>query len=850
MRRQGEIGLKLWLQTWGVLFLSWIILFAGPQRAAAQSEFEPGVRFIEEPILKGLPISTAIAFAPENKVYLAIKAGIVRVVENGALLPDPFMDISSIVNKSTDRGLLGLAVDPDFPSKPFIYLSYVYDPPGLTPDSADPRVIRIVRVRADATKRYNVAVAGSEEILVGRASVPENIAPPVPLNDPNIPERASCMTGLTMDGEPIEDCIACDALSHTAGTLVFGPRRELFASLGDGADYNGPTRVGFRAQDPDSLSGRILRISPDTGDGLPGNPYYSSTSPQANRSRLWSLGFRNPFRITLNPSNGEVYAGDVGTSYYEEINAGKGANFGWPCYEGGFSVRAVLEGVPDTSMPQVGYRAHPRTVDFCNQMYAQGQSIVTRAVYTYRHPYDETGKDLGASVTGLAFHSGDGYSPQFNGALFYADYAQRFIKYLTFDSSGRPTSHNFAKETGSNLGAVQLLIGPDTNLYAVYLDLKTRTSEVRRFRYVGSTNSAPVIRADVTPLSGDVPLTVQFTADQSYDLDGQAISFLWDFGDGASSTEPNPSHTYTTVGTLTARLTVSERDNPTSSTTTTFSIRTGVKPPTVAISTPTEQLRYRIGEPVAFSGGVVGGFVPPGTELVWSVLQKHNQHEHLVTEISGISGEFTPIEHSDNTSYELCLSASIEGELQDQKCVHLLPATAAYTLNSSPPGATMTYVDDEQEGVAPYIVNPIIGSQQTITAAPTHRGRSFQRWADGLTSRTRSFITGVTPVTFTANYINLPPLAQISARATRYRGGVTLRLSATDSKDPEGEPLTYRWVLGDGSSSRAGTIKRFVRRGATLTAILRAKDTLGAMSMKYVRFTVTAKGAVRARRAR
>ena len=146
--------------------------FVASTRAFAQSEFEPGLRFVEDAVLKGLPISTAIAFAPNNKVYLAVKTGIVRVVENGTLLTTPFIDLSGIINKSTDRGLLGLAVDPQFPSKPYIYLSYVYDQPGMTPDSADPRVIRVVRYRADAAQGYNVADATSEEVLVGREIPP------------------------------------------------------------------------------------------------------------------------------------------------------------------------------------------------------------------------------------------------------------------------------------------------------------------------------------------------------------------------------------------------------------------------------------------------------------------------------------------------------------------------------------------------------------------------------------------------------------------------------------------------------------------------------------------------------
>jgi len=241
--------------------------------APADSLFAPGERFREDVVVEGIPIPTAIAFAPDSRIFLALKEGVVRVVVNGTLLAPPFLDISSLVNKSTDRGLLGITVDPGFPRKPYIYLSYVYDPPGVTPDVREPRLVRVVRYTADREANYNVAVPNSEEVLIGRASVAGNMAAPVIAGEPNSPEKASCMTGLTMAGSPIEDCIPADALSHTAGTLIFGPDNALYASFGDAANYDFPSTLAFRAQDLDSMAGRIVRVDPATGNGLPGNPY-------------------------------------------------------------------------------------------------------------------------------------------------------------------------------------------------------------------------------------------------------------------------------------------------------------------------------------------------------------------------------------------------------------------------------------------------------------------------------------------------------------------------------------------------------------------------------------------------
>jgi len=301
--------------------------------ATAESQFASGERFIEEVVVEGIPISTAIAFAPDSRIFVALKDGVVRVVQNGQLLSKPFLDISATVNKATDRGLLGIEVDPRFPTKPYIYLSYVWDPPGLTPDGKDSRLIKIVRYVADAMQGYNVAVPGSEEVILGKNSRPEYIAPPPSSPEITYPERASCMTTLTMAGTPIQDCIPVDSLSHTAGTLMFGADGMLMASIGDGANYDFPSTVAFNAQNLDAMSGRIVRVDPDTGEGVPGNPFFDPANPGSNRSKVWSLGYRNPFRFTINPANGQVYSGDVGTSYYEEINVGKGGNFGWPDYQ-------------------------------------------------------------------------------------------------------------------------------------------------------------------------------------------------------------------------------------------------------------------------------------------------------------------------------------------------------------------------------------------------------------------------------------------------------------------------------------------------------------------------------------
>jgi glucose/arabinose dehydrogenase len=806
-------------------------LFALSPLSWAQSVLVPDSGFVEEAILTGLPPATAIAFGPEDRTYLALKEGIVRVAKSGTLLATPFIDISAMTNRRTDRGLGGIALDPQFPTRPYVYLFFTYDPPELLADDTAPRVSRLIRVQADAAKNYNVALPGSIEVILGKNSTAQNTASQIAVGTTIIPEPASCMTGLTMDGAPIEDCLPSDELSHSAGTIIFGADGYLYASHGDGSSYSGSSKPSLRSQMIDSLAGKILRIDPNTGQGVPGNPFFDPANPGSNRSRVWSYGMRNPFRITVDPATGQVYQGDVGTSSWEEVNAGKGTNHGWPCYEGGNTTNSTIGTGNTVSMVNTAFKEFSRTSAFCGALYNQGLGAVTAPLFAYKHPVDANGKDLGASITGVAFYPGTTYPAKFRGALFIADYAQRSIRYLTFDTKGFPTVNPFANETSASSGPVQLIIGPDTNLYAVFLDLVTRKSQVRRYRYTGSSNTPPTVVLKANPTGGSIPLAVNFSTAGTSDADGQSLTYSWDFGDGtgAGETSANPVHVYQTVGTFEARVVVKENTAPFAESTTDVTIRTGVTPPRVHIVSPTPDTTYAIGDTISFSGyAEFDGVRVPDSTLTWTVIQQHNLHEHLVDEISGVSsGSFQTSEHTDNTRFMVCLYATAGIGLDDQKCVTIQPRTIDTTFLSDPTGAEMTYVDEELQFLTPYIAKPIENSQQTVIAPLIHQSRSFSKWNDGSTNREKAFTVGATPKEFQALYENRPPTSVITASQLAGPAPFTVTLSAATSRDPEDTGLRYSWSIGGSQFANTVTTSQTFTQPGQYPITLRVIDSLG-----------------------
>lgn len=408
-------------------------------------------QLVTQTILGGLSNPTSLDWSPDGiNMYVSEQSGLVHVVHNGVLESMPFIDIRDIVNGVRDRGLLDIAVHPDFENNPYVYLLFTYDPPevfnysGLAgPDGRGNRAGRLIRVTADADNDYKTAIPNSEFIVVGSNSTWDNFNGFAnSTNDFDEPPA-----GINKDGTNIRDFIASDSESHTIGGIEFGIDGNLFVSIGDGASYNAVDPRAVRVQDIDNLSGKVLRIDPITGEGLSGNPF-ATTDLGENRSKVYQLGLRNPFRMSVDPVSGQLYIGDVGWTQWEEINAAEpGANFGWPYYEGGSGV----------SLQTNDYRDLPEAQAF----YASG-APVTAAINALNH--SQSG--INAIILGDVY-TGTAYPSEYQGDLFFNDLGQGIVRNINFDAGGNITNvQTFS--TGAQI-VVHIQQGPDGNLY--YIDL-------------------------------------------------------------------------------------------------------------------------------------------------------------------------------------------------------------------------------------------------------------------------------------------------------------------------------------------------------------------------------------------
>jgi glucose/arabinose dehydrogenase len=249
----------------------WAVLSVTASAATLPSGFT-------ETQLTGLTNPTAMAFAPDGRLFICQQGGVLRVVKNGALLATPFMTLT--VNSSGERGLLGIAFDPNFATNNFLYVYYTVP--------TAPIHNRVSRFTANG----DVVFAGSELVILD-------------LNN------------------------LSSATNHNGGAMHFGPDGKLYIAVGENAN-------SANSQTFSNLLGKMLRINPDPANLLPtDNPYFNDATVTGINKAIWALGLRNPYTFSFQSGTGRMHINDVGQNTFEEINEGVAhSNYGWPNCEG------------------------------------------------------------------------------------------------------------------------------------------------------------------------------------------------------------------------------------------------------------------------------------------------------------------------------------------------------------------------------------------------------------------------------------------------------------------------------------------------------------------------------------
>ena len=551
----------------------------GTPASLLAAELPPG--FVEQAIVERLAEPTSMSWAPDGHLWVSGRLGDVWELHLEDLNRVDVVHVGRIpVSTDGERGISGIAVDPDFEQNRRIWLYYTTREP--------PFRNRLSRFRN-----------------VGDQLVDERIV----YESPDL-----------------------EADIHNGGCLRFAADNTLYVSTGD--DFQG-SRTAQAIGDP---RGKILHINRD-GSPADRNPFLGDASADP---RVWAYGFRNPWKFNLQPESETLFIGDVGNESYEEIDLGiPGGNFGWRMTEG-----PEPPGVPGVSYPIYAY---PRTSD-------DGHAVV--------------GGDHAPATQ---------FPAEYEGNYFFGDAVTSEIFRMVLDDSNLPVSTEvFASNTAA--GPVDIQFGPDGALYY----LAHYQQGLYRISYSGGSNRQPVAVASVTPNSGDAPLDVILDASDSFDPEGDSVSYTWELGDGEERSGRVIQKAYP-AGNYSAALTVTDARGASASVRN-VRIVSGNHRPAAVIEEPLLGRRYREGEMIRFSGSAVdpeeGGV--PCVRFTWRVIFHHLGHTHpFLGPVQGsCEGSLVIDSHGVNeTSYEIQLTVEDTGmplgpagKLRGSRSIEIFPS--------------------------------------------------------------------------------------------------------------------------------------------------------------------------------
>ncbi|MDA0184926.1 ThuA domain-containing protein [Solirubrobacter phytolaccae] len=550
------------------------------------------------------------------------------------------------VTRSQENGLLGLQLAPDFATSKWVYLFY-----SQLPDSSNTQVVARFKVNGDT-----LDLASEQKILTFTH------------------QRGQCC--------------------HSGGSMYFGPDGSLYVATGDNTNpfdsggYNPiDERAGRSAWDAqrtsantNDLNGKILRIKPvENPTGTPGlgNTYtvppnnLFAAGVEKTRPEIFAMGFRNPFRITVDSETGWVLSSDYGPDA-GTTNANRGpqgsveynvvpqaGNYGWP-----YCIRDNVQYNDynfETSTSGAKFDCSslkndsPNNTGLTDLPPAQPASAWMGFGDTDPRFRPNLGTG-GAPMGGPRYHfdaslDSDRKFPAFyDDKWFIAEWNNGWIKTANLNAAGGMTAVDpFALGTGYKR-PMDLDFGPDGALYVIEWGSgfggDNADSGVYRIDYVAG-NKAPVAEATASVTNGLAPLAVQFNSTGSADPEGEAITYAWDFNsDGTvDSTAANPSYTYTANGAYTAKLTV--RDAGGLSAVENILITVGNRAPTVTIETPlngklasfTDKIPYKVTVTDPEDGSTGSGI--DCSQLTVKISLGHDEHAHDLSSAQGCEGTLT-----------------------------------------------------------------------------------------------------------------------------------------------------------------------------------------------------------------
>ncbi len=710
----------------------------------------------------GLSEPTALAFAPDGTAFIGLKTGVIKSYDyaDGAFEdPEPtdFADLNQQVNNYWDRGLVGIEVDPEFPARPYLYVSYALnrdprDNPPVVPKWGDPN------------EAYDECPQGAGDDGADGCVVMSRVSRLTAIRNWND-------TGWVMrpGGEkPLVTGSCLQFPSHAAGDVEFGPDGYLYVSTGDGASFDwqdygqtgnpcrDPINEGgsLRSQDlrttadPTGLNGAVIRIDPDTGR--------ASNGSTSNRSRIAAYGLRNPWRFSFRPNTSELWLGDVGGDNSEEINRidptrGPKENLGWPCYEG----NQVSQGWDALDLP------------ICEDLYDEGAAATTQPYFRYptRGGSLTTGEDCevgSSSISGIQFlekrKSRSDWPAKYRGAMAFSDFARGCIWVMGKKNNGDPdtTSIDVFAERAEN--PVALTSGPGGDLYYVDFGMvdglpTPGEGAVRRISYDAD---APVAVLTSSKPYGGTPLRVTFDASASTDPNGDPLSYAWDLdGDGQhdDGTGPTIARTYTAAVNVDVSVQVSDG---TDSRMKALTVYPGNEPPSVDRMWPPAGRTWSVGEEIGAYAETSDDGPLAEADHLFSLTVEHCPsvcHSHPITSFRGRSGSFIAPDHEYPSRLLFTASVTDARGMTATRSVSLAPSSVDLTFRTAPKKLALTVAGHRRRGVHEQTF--VRGSRFSVVAAEEQRYRGklwrFTGWADDA-ERIREIVAPDEPRSYVADY--------------------------------------------------------------------------------------------------